>query len=147
MLKVKKSTRILLAFVLTMAMVFSLATTVSAAGVETWYSRDGRVYEDKFTIQGYNITPVKTMGSAGTLDIVVDFVLPPGNTKSTTLTVELRNTNGTVLERAVVYNETSFYTLAVSTTVYIGQKIQLYVGAYSGGSYMTCDIYYSHQIL
>lgn len=143
MLKVKKSTRIFLAFVLTMAMVFSLATTVSANGVDgttTWQA--GYKTSSEMHINGYNLTPVKTMGISGSLWIEQVFLLEDlssANSNPANCTFEIRSTNGTVLARGTAVTSTDTLTygrcsISLRIPVTSGQKIQLYSSVYDSST-------------
>lgn len=146
MLKVKKSTRIFLAFVLTMTMVFSLATTVSAAGTETWYASEDVIWEDSFTIRGYNLTPAKTIGSTGTLLIGVSGHTTDGNSAPAILTVQIRLTNGTVLASNSISTDALLPHVQVEAPVTAGQKVQIYIGLYTNGNYRVGSVSYFHRI-
>lgn len=152
----KKSIRFLTVLALIFAMVLSIASVpVSAAGVETWYKTDDYIWENAFTIRGYNLTPVKTMGTSGTLHIVFELnsLLDTG-TKPNNLvyTYQIRSANGTVLlggtEEFQSTNDGLPFAVFTKINVTQGQKIQIYISVYDTvtGVYRTASVGYGHWL-
>ena len=143
----RKSLRFLTVLALIFAMVLSMASIpASAAGVETWYATDNVIYENDFTIRGYNLTPVKTIGSSGNLLIGVDVDLTDGKSDPAIITVEIRLSNGTVLNRGTISTSVPWPHLQVEAPVTAGQKVQIYIGVYTNGVYRVGTASYYHRI-
>lgn len=149
----RKSMRFLTVLALICAMVLSIASTpVSAAGVETWYK--GSLDEPSFLMNGYNLTPVKTMGVSGKLTITEHFETADGNNPDhyyPVYVLEIRSLNGTVLAReskgwGFLYSGT----LSVSIDVTKGQQIQIYTSVYEKGNTnfaRKANIWYNHTLV
>lgn len=147
----RKTTRFLTVLALIFAMVLSIVSVpASAAGVETWYPSEYYVYEDPFTIRGYNLTPVKTMGASGTLYFEITAMeLLDSSTNPMEFKYEIRS-NGTVLESFTYYWSKGDLprTCVDYVNVTKGQKIQLYISAYDTvtGNYRTVKVKYGHWL-
>lgn len=149
----KKTLRFLSIFVLIFAMVLSIASVpASAAGVETWYATDDYIFENEFTIRGYNLTPVKTMGSTGTLNLIIaalEFTDASSNSNPVNFRYEIRS-NGTVLLSGTetLTNDELSFAFWTRVNVTAGQKIQVYISAYDAvtGNYRTARVEYGHWL-
>lgn len=147
----KKSMRFLTVFALIFAMVLSMTSIpASAAGVETWGASDYYIFEDPFTIRGYNLTPVKTMGTSGTLFIhITAMELLDTSTNPMKFKYEIRS-NGTVLSSYTYYWSPGDLPCSCVDSVQVsaGQKIQLYISAYDTvtGNYRTVQVKYGRWL-
>ena len=140
----RKSMRFLTVLALICAMVLSIASTpVSAAGVETWYSQFK--YEPSFPINGYNLTPVKTMGVSGELLVGAWMSTTDNSTTPAVFTLEVRSTSGAVLARDTV-TSTGRAHVSISLNVTVGQKVKIYTGIYTNNSARKGEVDYSHEI-
>ena len=121
------------------------------AGTETWY---GSGPGGSYTFTNYNLTPVKTMGTSGTLVISGSFRGADGyaNSSPIKLTAQIRNTSGVVRASTVVVDDRSGAKgFAMSCQVSQGDKIQLYFDASSianpPGIYRSAYIEYNYAII
>lgn len=138
MTTVKKGMRFIAVMTLSIIVAFSFSTTVLANSVDgrtTWYL--GQATSSEMNINGYNLTPVKTMGASGTLNITQTFLLSDLSSNSNTAlcTLEIRNTSGAVLGRVTGITSTNTLTfgarsLSLTISVNKGQQIQLYSSVY-----------------
>ena len=150
----KKSLRFLTVFALIFAMVLSFASIpASAAGAENWYSSSDYIYENSFTIRGYNLTPVKTCCATGDLniDLRVEDILD-SSTNPMIVTLQVRSSSGAVL---ISHQSNSSnwiggvpHGMWVSCPISYGDKVQIYIGAYDAvtGNYRTIKVKYGHMI-
>ena len=146
----KKSLYFILSLIMTL--VFALPTSVSAAGVETWYG--DWVNEPTMIITNHNLTPVKTIGKSGTLHVAASISRVQeayDDLPNIKLTMEIRQTNGKVLARGEVEAGTMLPQVHLSTPVKKGQKIQVYFDISSvshnpHGNYRKGKVNYSHEI-
>ncbi len=144
--------------IFTLALISILAiTTFSiqtfAAGTETWYGN--YVNEPTITVTNNNLTRVKTIGETGTLHIVCGIKgrpdLEPSGCPLVKATMEIRNSNGTVLAKDTVREDAFLPQIHLSVPVVKGQKIQIFFDVSSvsynpNGNYRIADISYSHEI-
>ena len=121
------------------------------AGNETW---TGSGFGGSYTFVDYNLTPVKTMGSSGTLVISGSFTGNDGyaDVSPIKLTAQIRSTSGAVKATTVVVDNRSGSTaFAVSCPVTIGEQIQLYFDASSianpPGIYRHAYVIYDYAII
>lgn len=144
----------LLAFALVAVFVFSaFSTQAFAAGTETWYS--SWVNEPKMTITNNNLTPVKTMGTSGTLHVAAAVTgrpdLEPSGCPKVQLTVQIRDLSGNVLASDTVREDAFMPQVHLSIPVTQGQKVQIFFDVSSvsynpNGNYRIADVNYSHEI-
>ncbi len=150
----KKSLRFLTVLALIFAMILSFATTASASsidGTSTWYR--GIYGTSEFSIHGYNLTPVKTIGDSGKLAFSQKFVLSDtaNNSNTARCTIEIRTTSGTVLSRIAGITDAdgvcSMTAPAINVTS--GQKIQIYSSVYdtSTGYARRASCWYSYVLI
>ena len=152
----KKSLRFLTVLALIFAMILSFASiSTSAAGAETWYVTDDYIFENNFTIRGYNLTPVKTMGASGTLHILFELnsLLDTGtNPNDLVYTYQIRSASGTVLlggtEKFSSTNDGLPFAVFTQINVKQGQKVQIYISVYDivTGVYRTASVGYGHWL-
>lgn len=148
----KKSLRFLTVFALIFAMVISMAgIPASAAGIETWYPTENVVYENTFLMNGYNITPKKTIGVNGKLAIFIDLTLTDTSTNSNPaiMTYEIRTPSGQVLDRDE-YTTQDGTASGLSYRDYpAGQEIHLYIGIYDSvtGKARQANVTYAHKLI
>ncbi len=109
------------------------------AGTETWYAGVGDA--GSFTMQGFNITPVKTMGDSGTLEIFGYYSQADG-LGAVSLIVEIREA---YTGRVIASNDGDGYEFSLSTPVTKGQKIQIYFGV-KGNSSRKVSISYGYSL-
>ncbi|MFG6318781.1 MAG: hypothetical protein K1W33_02810 [Clostridia bacterium] len=143
-----KSKKIISSFILVITLlVFS--NQYAYAANETWYK--GNTYSASYTVTNNNLTPYKIIGSSGQLCIQGTFCKADSPSYSNVrITVELREYGtGSVLARTVQDN-TSYpnsNSFVVSTNVYSGQKIQIFIDISSTnnppGSYRSASVQYS----
>ena len=101
------------------------------AGNETW---TGSGFGGSYTFTDYNLTPVKTMGTSGTLLIYGSFYGNDGyaDVSPIKLTAQIRSTSGAVKTQTIVVDTRNGYNdFAMSCTVSKGEQIQLYFDASS----------------
>lgn len=101
------------------------------AGNETW---TGSGFGGAYRFTDYNLTPIKTMGSSGTLLIYGSFYGDDGysDVSPIKLTAQIRNTNGTVRTETVRVDDRSGHvSFAMSCSVSKGDQIQLFFDASS----------------
>ncbi len=152
----KKSIRFLTSLFLVFTMVFFIVSVpVSAAGVENWYAGNSYsyIYENEFTIRGYNLTPVKTCYGTGVMNINVEILQildSASNSNPINFTIQICSTSGAVLS-GFTANSADFkngfpHGLWTSCNISNGQKIQIYIGAYDAitGNYRTVRLKYGH---
>ena len=154
MTKTSSIPRKLLAFVLvTIMAITAFSTQAFAAGVETWYAP--WVEEGTITVSNNNLTPVKTMGTSGTLHIVAQVSgrsdLEPVGCPPVNLTVQVRDLNGNVLASGSVSEEAAIPLVHINLPVTAGQKIQVFFDISSvsynpNGNYRIADVTYGHEI-
>ncbi len=146
----KKSIRFLTVLALIFAMVLSIASVpASAAGVETWNQSEYFIWEQPFTMRGYNLTPVKTMGTMGRLHLLLTVDFLDANPNPANVKLEVRSTNGTVLKTFTQVMKPGFGPgISEHIDVMAGQKIQLYMSAYDSvtGNYRTVSVEYAHWL-
>ena len=91
-------------------------------GTETWYA--GRDLSDSFTFYGNNLTPVKTIGTTGNMNLYVFF--NNGNTP-VKLEVQIRKAGTSENIAKWTLGPTAYYEHTLPTiSVTKGQKIQIY---------------------
>lgn len=133
-----------------------ISTLAEGSGTSTWNGADYQ-YVGSFTMEGNNLTPVKTMGKAGKLTIHTCFGISNG--KNGYVVVQIRDaSSGKVLAELNRYKKglpASNYQAdkhgdTVSTTVKKGQKVQIYFkvldqnGKYQDG--WNCGIRYYYSL-
>ena len=104
---------------------------VARAGNETW---TGSGFGGAFRFTDYNLTPVKTMGSTGTLLISGYFYGDDGSADSSPikLTFQIRSTSGSVKSQTIV-PDTRNGEISFSTSCHVnkGEQVQLFMDASS----------------
>lgn len=120
------------------------------AGNETW---TGSGFGGSYTFTNYNLTPVKTMGTSGTLLIYGSFYGNDGYATSSpiVLTAQIRKTDGTVKAETVrVDNRSGNVSFAMSCSVSKGEQIQLFFDASSvsnpPGIYRSAFVTYNYDL-
>ena len=137
MTKTSSIPRKLLAFVLvTVLAITAFSTQAFAAGVETWYA--SWVSEGTITVRINNLTPVKTMGTSGTLHIVAQV---SGRS----------DLNGNVLASGEVSEDALAPQVHINLPVSAGQQVQIFFDISSvsynpNGNYRIADVTYGHEI-
>lgn len=154
MTKTSSISRKLIAFVLvTVLAIATFSTQAFAAGTETWYG--GWVNEGTITVRNNNLTPVKTMGTSGTLHISASVAgrpdLEPSGCPGVKLTVEIRDLNGNVLRRGEVRADAFMPQVNLELPVTAGQQIRVFFDISSvsynpNGNYRIADVTYGHEI-
>lgn len=154
MTKTSSIPRKLLAFVLVTVMaITAFSTQAFAAGVETWYA--SWVSEGTITIRNNNLTPVKTMGTSGTLHIVAQVSgrpdMEPSGCPPVKLTVQVRDLSGNVLASGSVSEDATVPQVHINLPVSAGQQIQIFFDISSvsynpNGNYRIADVTYGHEI-
>ena len=120
-------------------------------GVETWAKRTSFYNVGKFTMEGNNLTPVKTMGATGTLSLRLDDVHHVGSLDSINLRVEIRNANTQAVLKSWTINNfwgVANHELSGGLAVKSGQKIQISFRAYDAatGNYVASKpVYVSYS--
>lgn len=105
------------------------AEIVPFGGAETWSKTSSFRNVGSFTMEGNNLTPVKTMGGAGQLSIRLDDVYPVNSLDSIDLLVQIVDHNTQkVLKEWKIYDFTYLanYELSGSVNVQSGKKIQVF---------------------
>ncbi len=129
----KKTLRKVLTLVLVLVVTLSFTSTVYAegrimplAGRETWDA--GGRYVGSFTLEGGNITPVKTMGANGKLR-VYGFANAENNGNPWWIRVQIidYSTGGVIAETTTTPRTSSQQAYSVSLDVVKGQQIQIYM--------------------
>ena len=120
------------------------------AGTETW---TGSGFGGSYTFVNYNLTPVKTMGSSGTLVIYGTFYGSDGysDVSPIKLTAQIRSTSGTVRAQTIrVDDRSGAVSFSMSCSVSKGDKIQLYFDASSianpPGIYREAFVSYNYNL-
>ena len=120
------------------------------AGNETW---TGSGFGGSYTFTNYNLTPVKTMGTSGTLLIYGTFYGNDGysDVSPIKLTVQIRSTSGAVRAQTVRVDDLSgAVSFSVSCSVSKGDTIQLYFDASSianpPGIYRKAFVSYNYEL-
>ena len=154
MTKTSSIPRKLLAFVLvTVLAITAFSTQAFAAGVETWYA--SWVSEGTITVRNNNLTPVKTMGTSGTLHLVAEVSgrsdLEPSGCPPVKLTVQVRDLNGNVLASGVINEDAAVPQVHINLPVSAGQQVQIFFDISSvsynpNGNYRIADVTYGHEI-
>lgn len=120
-------------------------------GVETWVKKTSFYNVGSFTMEGNNLTPVKTMGTAGTLSLRLDDIHPVGSTSNINLRVQIRNASTQAVLKEWVIKDfwgLANYELSGGLTVKSGQKIQISFRAYdaaSGNHVASKQVYVSYS--
>lgn len=131
----------------------AFSTQVFAAGTETWYS--GWVTEPTITVTNNNLTPVKTMGASGTLHVSCHFEarpdLEPAGCPNIKVTMQIRNTSGTVLRTATLAAGSFWDVINLELPVNQGEQYRIFFDVSSvsynpNGNWRIADITYSHEI-
>lgn len=165
-------TKRILAFLMAMCLCFGMSTVAFAAenstettgvstlaegsGTSTWNGAEYK-YVGSFTMEGNNLTPVKTMGKAGKLTIHTCFGIINGKTGYVVVQIKDAST-GKVLAEHNRYKkgfpasntQADKHGDTVSTTVKKGQKIQIHFkvldknGKYQDG--WNCGIRYYYSL-
>lgn len=154
MTNIRKSIRFLTVLALVFAMIFSIASvSASAAGSENWYISSSYIWENPFSISGYNLTPTKTCCANGTLNITANFLsIEDLGTNPFNFHLQIRNANGTVLAQcsgcSADFASGLPQYLYVSCPVNYGQKVQIYIDAYDTitGNYRIVKVNYAHLL-
>ena len=129
----KKTLRKVLALVLVLVVTLSFTSTIYAegdimplAGRETWEA-GGRLV-GSFTLEGGNVTPVKTMGATGKLR-VYGFADAENNGNPWWIKIQIKDYNtGKVLAEGTTGSKTSSQQVySVSLDVTKGQQIRIYM--------------------
>lgn len=154
MTKTSSIPRKLLAFMLVTVMaITAFSTQAFAAGVETWYA--SWVSEGTITVRNNNLTPVKTMGTSGTLHLVAEVSgrsdLEPSGCPPVKLTVQVRDLNGNVLASGVINEDAAVPQVHINLPVSAGQQVQIFFDISSvsynpNGNYRIADVTYGHEI-
>ena len=137
-----------------MAMVMMCLVSVQPAmAAETW-TIAGSNYDYDFTFVDDNLTPYKNIGDTGTLVVYGYFYKADSGASNIKLTVQIRDyPSGQVLAQTVVNNNNYPFSdnFNLSTSVYSGQKVQLYFDASSinnpPGFYRSAYVNYSVYIM
>ena len=101
------------------------------AGTETW---TGSGFGGAYRFTDYNLTPVKTMGSTGTLLIYGSFYGDDGysDVSPIKLTAQIRSTSGVVKAQTIEVDSRNGYNdFSMACSVSQGEKIQLFFDASS----------------
>ena len=101
------------------------------AGNETW---TGSGFGGSYTFTNYNLTPVKTMGTSGTLLIYGTFYGNDGysDVSPIKLTAQIRSTSGVVKAQTIEVDSRNGYNdFSMACSVSQGEKIQLFFDASS----------------
>lgn len=121
------------------------------AGNETW---TGSGFGGSYTFVDYNLTPVKTMGSSGTLVISGTFYGNDGysDVSPIKLTAQIRSTSGAVRAQTIrVDDRSGAVSFSVSCSVTKGEQIQLFFDASSianpPGIYRSAYVIYDYAII
>ena len=121
------------------------------AGNETW---TGSGFGGAYRFTDYNLTPVKTMGSSGTLVISGTFYGDDGysDVSPIQLTAQIRSTSGAVRAQTVrVDDRSGAVSFSVSCSVSRGDQIQLFFDASSianpPGIYRSAYVSYDYAII
>lgn len=130
----KKTLRKILSLVLVFVMTLSLTNIgyaddsgiMPCGGTETWYAGDGLV--GSFTLEGDNLTPVKTMGASGKLR-VYGTAESNNNGNPWWIRVQIKDAySGKVLaESNSIFSTDSLQAYSVSLNVTKGQQIRVYM--------------------
>ena len=121
------------------------------AGNETW---TGSGFGGAYRFTNYNLTPVKTMGSSGTLVISGTFYGSDGyaDVSPIQLTAQIRSTSGAVRAQTVrVDDRSGAVSFSISCSVSRGDQIQLFFDASSianpPGIYRSAYVSYDYAII
>lgn len=129
----KKTLRKILTFVLVLVVTLSFTSTVYAegdimplSGRETWYAGGGKV--GSFTLEGGNVTPVKTMGDSGKLRIY-GFADAENNGNPWWIRIQIEDYNtGKILAEGTTGSKTSSQQVySISFDVTKGQQFRIYM--------------------
>lgn len=121
---------------------------------ETWGKTSSFRKVGTFTMEGNNLTPVKTMGSSGTLSIKLDDAHVVGNLSSINLKVQIKDhsTQRVLKEWTITrFSGIANYELSGGLAVRSGQRIQVHFTAYDAatGNYndnRQVNITYSYRL-
>lgn len=106
-------------------------------GTETWGASEGFVHVGSFTMEGNNLTPVKTMGVKGKLYLKLNDVHPVGSTDNINLRVQIRDASTQAVLKQWTINDfwgVANRELSGYLEVKQGQKVQISFRAYDADS-------------
>lgn len=143
--------RSLICMLLTFVLIPCTFSTAFAAGTETWNSIRGP--EEAMRIVNYNLTPVKTIGSArDNCYLYIGYQVmrcdrhgcnctdsEPSNWSPVKITTQIRTTSGSVLAQGITpevytFNSWSFTEIRTSRKMRAGEKVQIYMDISSNGT-------------
>lgn len=145
--------RVLSLIAVLMVSIMAFSVPAMAAGVETWYS--SLVTEPTMVVTNNNLTPVKTMGTSGTLHITASIKgrpdLEPSGCPKVQMTVQIRDLSGNVLASGTVREDAFMPQVNLECSVTKGQQVQIFFDVSSvsynpNGNYRVGQITYSHEI-
>lgn len=151
-MQISKIKKRLLAFFLTLTMIFALSqpTNAFAAGTETWYK--GSYEVGAFNMVSDNLTPVKTLGDSGALLVSFSFYrTDPYSSSPIKLTMQIRNADtGYVYETVVVKETEADGGFIFLNNMTAGTRLQIYFDASSisnpPGPYRCAHISYGYTL-